>query len=504
MNTSALRFFVAALAHETNTFSPIPSTLRSFSEGLLHRPGQTATEVRANEFCGYGDTLRIAHERGIEVVAGTCAWAQPSGPLSRSAYESLRDEILAQLRAAGKVDAVLLTLHGAMVADGYADCEGDLLARVREMVGPDTPIGAILDLHGNVSQAMVDSGAVLIACKEYPHTDYLERTREMHAILSSAVRSRCMPRTVMQRVPMVALWGTTIGPMYDFVREIESHEGCDGILSVSAMHGFAWSDTSFTGASILVVHEGESSAVASRAVALAKSLASRFLNLRTQGIATRPPVAAALDEALSKVSGGGLVVVADGSDNAGGGAASDSTYLLRGLLERQVGNAALGMIWDPQAVILARDAGVGARLQMRIGGKVGPMSGDPIDAEVEVLSIREDACQPSLGGPEPLGLSVAVRIEGVDVVLNSIRQQVFAPECFTGLGIDLAKKSLVVVKSTQHFRALFDPISSATVYCGAPGTLNFDLSSLPYKALSRPLWPLDQPTTMPEARGATQ
>lgn len=499
-----LKVFLGAFAHETNSFSPLPTTLRSFESDILYRPGDDAAAfARALEFPGYGYAVALARERGDQLTAGLCAWAQPAGPVSRAVYEGLRDELLAQLAAAGAPDMVFLVLHGAMLADGYPDCEGDLLNHVRAVVGPDVPIGALLDLHGNVTPAMIASGAVLLACKEYPHTDYPARSAELYDILAAATGKRggTMPRTVMRRVPMLGLFGTTESPMRDFVRRLEACERLPGILSVSAMHGFPWSDTAHTGAAMLVVHAGDDYAQA--AARLAQQLAGELFALRTSAAGARLPLAEALAQALAlaaapnsaeAASGNtGPVVLADSADNPGGGAACDSTFVLRALLDRGIQDAALGMIWDPQAVRIASDAGVGARLPLRIGGKVGPASGDPVDVMAEVLAVRADARQPGLGGQgsDPLGAAVAIRAGGIDIVLNSIRQQVFSPECFTELGIDVRGKRLVVVKSTQHFRAGFDPLASATVYCDAPGTLNGNLAQLPYRHLRRPMWPLD-------------
>jgi len=434
------------------------------------------------------------------LLPGLCTWTQPAGPLSRRDYEALRDELLDDLRQSAPVSVVLLVLHGAMVAEDYPDCEGDLLQRVRQIVGERTPVGALLDLHGNVTPAMVDSGAVLVACKQYPHTDYFERGQELHRILVELAGGAPAPRTVLRRVPMLGLFGTTEGPMRDFVQRLLELERTPGILSISAMHGFAWSDTEHTSAAILVVGAGDAPG-AGAAPALADALAHEFFAIRHVSAAGRLPVDAAIAAALAAAGGAGPVVIADGADNPGGGAACDSTFVLRALLDRGVTDVALGMIWDPQAVAIASDAGVGARLPLRIGGKVGPMSGLPVDLTVEVLSCRSDASQRALepGSRDALGAAVAVRALGIDIVLNSVRQQVFSPDCFTELGIDLAHKRLIVVKSTQHFRAGFDVLAAATVYCDGPGSLQTDLSQLPYRHLRRPMWPLDADAGMPPA-----
>lgn len=489
-----MHIFLAALAHETNSFSPIPTTLRSFEEGILVRPGADAAaqaQALAHGFPGYGFLLEVAREHGDSVTQGLCAWAQPGGPVARQVYEGLRDELLGQLAAAGPVDAVFLVLHGAMIAQGCQDCEGDLLERVRAAVGPGVPVGALLDLHATVTPRMTDSGAVLVACKEYPHTDYLERTRELHAILSGMAGGGCRPDTLLRRVPMLGLFGTGEAPMRALLERVREEEAQDGILSISLIHGFPWSDTAETGAAVLVVFE---SGARERADTIAAQLAHAFYALRNLGARSMLALDEAVDAALAPSAG--LVVMADSSDNPGGGAACDSTFVLRALLERGARGVALGMLWDPLAVQLAMDAGVGAVLPLRIGGKVGPGSGQPVDLLATVTAVRRDARQHGLAGKytESLGDAVAIRAQGIDIVLNTRRQQVFSPECFTELGIDLSTKRLAVVKSTRHFRACFDPIAHETIICDAPGALHSDLARLPYVHLQRPMWPLDEET----------
>jgi len=488
-----MHIYLAALAHETNSFSPIPTTLRSFEEGILVRAGAgEEAQALAHGFPGFGFLLDVAQEHGERVTQGLCAWAQPGGPVARGVYEALRDELLQELAAAGPVDAVFLVLHGAMIAQGYPDCEGDLLERVRAVVGPNVPVGALLDLHATVTPRMAASGAVLVACKEYPHTDYLARTRELHAILANMHEGRCRPDVLLRRVPMLGLFGTGEAPMRALLRQVVDMEAEPGILSISLIHGFPWSDTADTGGAVLVVFE---EGARDRADAIAARLAQDFYALRHLGVRSMLALEDAVDAALAPGKEG-LVVMADSSDNPGGGAACDSTFVLRALLERGARDVALGMLWDPLAVQLAMDAGVGAELLLRVGGKVGPGSGRAVDLLATVTAVRRDARQHGLAGKytESLGDAVAIHADGIDIVLNTRRQQVFSPECFTELGIDLSDKRLVVVKSTRHFRAWFDTIAAETLICDAPGALHSDLARLPYQHLQRPMWPLDEET----------
>jgi len=492
-----LRLFLAGLVHETSSFSPLPTSVQSFREGVLIRRGDAKALQQVAAQPTLMGVVAAAARQGDTLLPGLYAEAQPSGPLSRPEYESLRDELLADLRAClslGPVDAVLLVLHGAMLADGYPDCEGDLLQRVRAVVGPKVPIGALLDLHCNLSPAMIDSGAALVACKEYPHIDYAARGEELHAMLSAMAGGELAIQAHWRRVPMLGIFGTTLPPMSDFVSRLKASEARPGIVSASMLHGFPWADTPHTSAAAMVLAQ-DTPEGSQAAEALLDELAAAVYAIREPASAKRLPLGTALDEALAAMqrAEGRPVILADTADNPGGGAAGDSTFVLRELLKRGVRDVALGMIWDPQAVAIATSAGVGARLPLRIGGKVGPTSGDPVDLDVEVLACRDDARQRSLtpGGTDPLGPAVAVRAEGITLVLNSIRQQVFSAECFTELSVDPTAQRLVVVKSTQHFRSGFDAMAAATVYADSPGSLQASLHLLPYKHLPRPVWPVD-------------
>ena len=498
----ALRIYVAGLSHETNSFSPLPTSLRNFEADLCYRPGDGVNGEAGREaalaFPGYGDAITVARECGFDVVEGPCFWTQPSGPVTHALYERLRDEILEGLKAAGPVDMILLNLHGAMSAQGVNGCEGDLLTQVRRLAGDAMPVGALLDLHGNVSPQMVEAGTVIIGVKEYPHIDYRARTKELVDILAGMARAEVTPHTTWRSIPVLSLQGTTEEPMRSLVRSLADYEARDDILSVTLMHGFPWSDWERAGASVLVIAARDEARTAAQGIA--EEVAERFVKALETAPPARLDVAQAVDAALATPGGRGPVVIADSSDNPGGGAACDSTFLLRELHDRGIARAVVGMIWDPQAARIAADAGVGARMNLRIGGKVGPLSGDPLDLiDAEVVAVDDDIRQRVFSevASDPLGLAVRLRVGGLEVVVNSSRQQVFSPECFTGLGIDLAAQDIVVVKSSQHFRARFDPIARRTIYCNAPGSLSAMLGELPYRYLPiipvGPLYRIDRP-----------
>jgi microcystin degradation protein MlrC len=480
-----MRVFSGGLATETNTFAPMPTGLASFRDRGYYAAGK-----HPDEMSFFAAPLWAARQRGKalgwDLVEGMVAAAQPSGTTTRAAYETLRDELLADLRAALPVDMVLLGLHGAMVADGYDDCEGDLLARARQIVGPQVVIGAELDPHNHLTSAMLANADLLIAFKEYPHTDILDRAWELVDLCAARVEGRIRPVAAIVDCEMIVTMHTSREPARGFVDRIKSLEGKDGILSISVSHGFAWGDTADMGTQVLVYADGDRA----KAQALARKLADELIGLREQLKVSYPDIDAALDEALAFA--GGPVVLADGADNPGGGAAGDSTFILRRLLERGIGNACLGPLWDPVAARIAFEAGVGATLPLRIGGKIGPLSGDPVDATCTVRALRPEMTMTGLAGtPMAMGDSALVEAGGVEIVLTSLRNQAMGTDLFTQLGCDLAAKKIVVVKSSQHFQAAFSKVAKHVIYVGAPGAVTLDLRTLPYRKIRRPKWPID-------------
>lgn len=481
-----MRVFTASLATETNTFAPMPTGLASFRQEGGYFPAGTHPD-RMSFFAGpLWAARQRAREQGWQLIEGLVAGAQPSGITTRLAYETLRDELLADLRAALPVQMVVLGLHGAMVADGYPDCEGDLLTRVRAIVGPEGVVGAELDPHHHLSAAMVSQADLLIAFKQYPHSDVLERAFELVDLCAAQVVHRRRPVPSVVDCHMAVIVHTTREPAQGYVQRLQALEGRDGVLSISLTHGFPWGDVPDMGTKLLVYTDGRPA----EGAALARRLADELIALRAQLDPPWQDIDGAIDEALAAPPG--LVVIADSADNPGGGAAGDSTFILRRLIERGVTDAALGPLWDPQAVRIAFDAGVGARLPLRLGGKVGPMSGDPLDAACTVKALVSDMTMSGLAGTrQPLGDCALVDAQGVEVVLISRRSQALGTDVFTQLGCQLPQRRIVVVKSSQHFRAAFAPLAVRIVYASAPGSVANDLRLLDYRHIQRPKWPID-------------
>jgi microcystin degradation protein MlrC len=479
-----MHLFTASLGTETNTFSPIPTGARLFAETALARGGDygPTPNLFALPMIEFRDRARA---RGWRVTESLVTFAMPAGTTVQRVYEGFRDEILADLAKAMPVDAVLLSLHGAMVADATESCETDLVRRIRAIIGPKVPIGVELDLHCHLTDELVAAATAIVIFKEYPHIDVRERAAELFDIVAAAVEGRAAPCMALFDCRMLGLYPTTIEPMASFLRRISAMEGRDGVLSISIAHGFPWGDVAQAGTRVLVVTDGDRA----NGAALARTLGLELRQMRTRVEAPWIPLDAALDQALAAPEG--PIVLADMADNAGGGAPSDSTFVLRAMLERGMGDAAVGCVWDPGAVALCFEAGEGARLKLRVGGKLGPMSGDPLDLDATVTRVVRDAMQDGLGAKVGMGDSAAIRAGGIDLVLISRRTQAFTPSAFTSVGIDPAARRYVVVKSMNHFRAGFAPIAKQILYVAAPGAIDFDYRRIPYTRIRRPIYPLD-------------
>ena len=476
-----MNVFLGGIVTETNTFSPIPTGLGDYEVIRDLRDAANGSALRA-----FADE---ASQRGDRLTFGLYAFAMPAGITTRAAYDTLKSELLARLRAALPVQAVLLPLHGAMVADGVDDAEGDLIEAVRHEVGPDAIIGVHIDLHCHLTKRMLAHANAIVIYKEYPHTDMEDRARDLYRLVADAAAGRTRPTMAMADCRMMGIYPTTAQPMRGFVDAMIDAERAPGVLSLSLGHGFPWGDVPDSGARMLAITDGDEAG----AQRLADDWAGRFHAIRREAAVRPLPLAAALDRAVAqRARVNGPIVIADQADNAGGGAPSDATFALRALLERRIPDAAVAMMWDPIVVHLARSAGVGARLNVRLGGKMGPTSGDPLDVVVTVMGAIDGLMQrwpQTIGAVDsPAGDAVHLRVHGfaggeegpgVDVIVNTRRGQVLGVEPFTAFGIPLAAGRILIVKSIQHFHAAFGPIAGEVIYMAASGAVAPVMQEIP-------------------------
>lgn len=476
--------FVGSLATETNTFSPLRTNIQDFKDSFYAPPGQ---HPETPTLCSAVFTVAraVAEQYQWQLTEGTAAWAEPGGVVNQAAWEQLRDQLLQELKEALPVDIVLLGLHGAMVAQDCDDCEGELLEQVRELVGPDVLVGVTFDPHSHLSARRIKNADLITVFKEFPHTDFVEVAENMIELVHRASHAEISPVIEVFDCKMIEIFPTSREPMRSFVDKIKAMEGEDNVLSVSLIHGFMAGDVPDLGAKVLVTTDNDRNT----AKALAQSLGLEVFSYRGR---TRPvflPAEQAITEANKASVTGKPVVVADVWDNPGGGVAGDSTILLKELFRQKVEHAALATIWDPIAVRTCFSAGINGRLPLRFGGKMSDKAGEPIDAEVVVRNLVKDAHQSFGDSIVPLGDSAWITVNGIDVVLNTVRSQVFNPNVFSNLGIDPASKRVLVIKSTNHFYDAFAPMAEFIFYAEVDGPYPSNPLSNDYRKLSRQLWP---------------
>ncbi|MDG1825859.1 MAG: M81 family metallopeptidase [Henriciella sp.] len=483
-----MKVFIAGLATETNTFSPIPTGMISYQEGLIaHGDATTRAPV------GFGAPMHVWRDRaealGWDVAESLAAFAQPAGPTVASVYNAFVDEILTDLKAAKPVDIILLTMHGAMVAENCDDCEGDLMSRCREIVGPDAIIGLEIDPHCHMTPLMLEAANLIVAYKEYPHTDISDRAEDLFTLAADAATGKTNPIMRTYDCHMIGMYFTPLEPIRSFTDDMFAEEGKGGILSLSLCHGFPWGDTAETGTKMLAIADGDAAIAAARA----RAYGERLWSLRDQLVSNYPTIEEALDKAEA-LDADKPIVLGDFADNAGGGAPSDSTFVLKEVLNRGLKGVALGMYWDPIVIRQCVEAGEGARLTLRIGGKMGPASGNPIDLTVRVLAIKKGLKQKFGDLDMPMGTAALLEANGVYLLVNDQRSQLFDPSGFTQLGLDLSQMKIIVVKSSNHFYDRFAPIAEVVWHMKTPGAITPEFTSIPYTKRDGNYWPrVDDP-----------
>ena len=479
-----MRVFTAALATETNTFSPIAIDIRAFEASLYARAGEhPATPTLCTAPITVGREVCAAE--GWTLIEGSASWADPAGLIARATYEGLRDEILGQLQAAMPVDGVVLGLHGAMVAQGYDDPEGDFLARVREIVGPDIMVCAELDPHSHLTAKRVAAADFFVGFKEFPHTDFVDRARDLWALAVRTLKGEIKPVMSVFDCRMIDVFPTSRQPMRGFVDKLYALEKSEpGLLSLSVIHGFMAGDVPEMGTKVIAVTDANPA----KGAAFAETLGRELFALRGTFMVAQVDEKTAVDTAIAAPRG--PVVIADVWDNPGGGPAGDATVILGELIARGVTDVAVGTIWDPMAVQICFAAGEGAVIPLRFGAKSAPLTGDPID---KLVTVRRTVANAEMKFGEsfaPFGDAAWISFDGIDVILNSTRAQSFDPSLFSVMGIDPTARKILLIKSTNHFYDSFSKIASEIVYCSAGKPYPNTPATTPYRKARRDIWPM--------------
>ncbi|MBM3491268.1 MAG: M81 family metallopeptidase [Alphaproteobacteria bacterium] len=487
-----MRVVIAMMKHETNTFSPVPTDWARFEAWGAYF-GKDVIAAYEHTNMTLGAYIRLAREAGAELVTPIAAEAMPSGPVSAQAYARMSDAILEAV-AAGP-DAIMLDLHGAMVAETTSDGEGTLLTRIRALA-PRTPVCVTLDLHANLTQAMVANCDCLIGYKTYPHVDMFEVGTQIGRILFDLLRGRARPVMAWRRLPLLSQTlrqGTDDEPMRSLIRAARAEEA-NGLLAASVFGGFALADIEHAGASAVCVAEGRRD---SAEAALARILA-RYWDARAECVYRGRPLAETVAEA--KRLPDGPVILLDHADNVGSGGTQDVMTAIAEVERQGLSDVAVAAVWDPAAVAAMARAGVGATLALPLGGKTDmPALGLPgrplvLTGKVKLFSDGEFVVR----GPMYHGLKVSLGRAAVfdtgrmEIVVVSRHHEPWDRGVFTSLGIDPASKKYLLLKSRIHYRAGFAELARHTLTLDGEGVTTSDNRLLDYRRVRRPIYPLDQ------------
>jgi microcystin degradation protein MlrC len=410
--------------------------------------------------------------------------------------------LLEDLRAAGTLDAVYLDLHGAMVTEHFDDGEGELLARVRAVVGDAVPVVASLDLHANVTAKMVSKADALIAYRTYPHVDMAETgaraAAHLDAIFAGLPHQARVLRKIDYLIPLTAQC-TLIEPAAHLYHELGNFDGVvlgnGRVSSISFATGFPPADIGDCGPSVIAYGDTEAAAAEAADRIVAAVLASEG-QFREKLWHPREAVAYAI---ANSAANGGPIILADTQDNPGAGGNGDTVGVLRELLTQKAERAALGVLFDPAAAAQAAAAGPGARVQLTLGAKTGGANEEPVFGEFEVVALSDGeflATGPFYGGSRmSLGVTARLRSGGVEVVVASRKAQCADQEMLRHIGVDPTQLAILAVKSSVHFRADFGPIAREVLVVESPGPNVADLAKLPYKHLRKGMrvMPLGRP-----------
>jgi microcystin degradation protein MlrC len=482
------RIAVGGFLHETNTFAPTRATYADFVHGggwPSMTQGSDVLKVIRNINVGLAGFIGEAEARGWQLVPTVFAAASPCAHVTREAYERIAGAIVDGIRNTGRLDGIYLDLHGAMVAEHLDDGEGEILARVRRMIGNDLPLVASLDLHANVTPEMVQHADALIAYRTYPHVDMADTgraaARHLALLLAKGQRFAKAFRQLPFLIP-ISWQCTNDEPAKGIYRQLAALES-EAVPALSFCPGFPAADFPHCGPSVFAygLTQGEARTAADK---LAKMIESRERDFDGRIYAPDEGVLFAME--LSKTASK-PIIIADTQDNPGAGGDSDTTGMLRALVRNKAGRAVIGAICDPASANAAHAAGVGAAVKIALGGKSGIKGDAPYEATFVVENLSDGkfvAPGPYFGGRDmDMGPSACLRIGEVRVVVSSHKAQLADQSMFRYVGIEPTEQAILVNKSSVHFRADFEPIAEKLLICAAPGAMAVDTAALPWTKL---------------------
>jgi microcystin degradation protein MlrC len=481
-----MKILIAGFQHETNTFAPTKASYPSFVQGEGFPPLVRGIDVLTlrNVNVPIGGFIKAAEANGHDLTPVIWAGASASAHVTTDAFERIGGEIIDAVRKGG-FDAIYLDLHGAMVTEHHDDGEGEILERVRQIVGDRMPVVVSLDLHANVTARMFRHASGLVAYRTYPHVDMAETGERAARILDRLLAERRPLQCAVRRVPfLIPVNGmcTLVEPASEMYRLLETLED-EPVVSLSFAPGFPAADFPECGPTVWAY--SFSKEAADRAV---DALFSKLVAEESRwDVPFLTPDEAAIEAIRLSRTAFKPVIVADTQDNPGVGGDSNTMGMVRALLRNGASEAAVGVIWDADAAAAAHRAGVGARISLALGGRSGVRGDAPLEAVFEVEHLSDGRFRfdgPMLHGMQgELGPVACLRVEGVRIAVSSIKMQIFDRNLFRVAGIEPERMKILVNKSSVHFRADFEAIAEAILVAKAPGPMAADPADLPWEHL---------------------
>jgi microcystin degradation protein MlrC len=474
--------------HETNTFAPSKAGMEAFEQGggwpILTR-GEGVFDAVHNVNVGAAGFIEEGRRRGWTLLPSLWCAASPSAHVTREAFERITGDLVERIRAELPVDAVYLDLHGAMVTEHFDDGEGEILRRVRAAIGPDVPLVASLDLHGNVTPLMVDSADALIAYRTYPHVDMAETGKRSADYLAGIIGTSRRHAKAFRQLPFlipIAWQATAMEPCRTIYGRRDALES-EAVPTLSFLPGFPAADFPDCGPSLVAygASQAEADQAADVMAALVQASEEAF-----RGRVYTPDEG--VQEAMRIAEGASRpVVISDTQDNPGAGGDSDTMGMAQALVRNGAKRAAIGLIVDPAAAQAAHAAGIGAAIRVPLGAKSRIPGDAPLEAEFTVEALSDGnfvAGGPFYGGARmKLGPCACLRIGDVRIAVASRKAQMADQAMYRQVGIEPTEQAILVNKSSVHFRADFEPIAETILVCAAPGPMPVDPAQLPWKRL---------------------
>ena len=489
----------AEFLHESNTFKKGTTTLRDFAAHVLY-DGDAGLGSRLTANTEIGGIMQVATAQGWTTTHVISAHAEPGSKVAREAYEHIAGKICAAVQAQlDDLDGILLALHGAMVTQDFHDGEGELLTRIRAITGPVMPIGITLDLHANATKAMARLADIVVAFKTYPHIDMTLTGAHAAQLLHAAMAGKTQPRTLRTHRPMLDdtnAGRSDAGPIVQLYAAARSYEAESGILAVSVIAGFSDADITEVGPTTFVTFDQSVEGAETRALTIANTISDAVWAARGASENVFLDVPDTIAIAKEHPPGQGPLIIADYSDNPGSGAYGDATNLLKGMIDADLQNAAFGPMIDPAAAAELCAGRDGDTLTITMGGKNDPaFGGGPLTLTGTIRTISDGQITgdgPMMGGQHlNFGPTAVFRVGGIDILVVTERGQMLDRQQFKAFGIMPAEKTVVALKSMQHFRAAFEPIAARVIICDCGALSTPQMHRRPYVNAPRPIYPLD-------------